>query len=586
MVRLNVAFLAAAGVSGALLASDGPTWADEFDVENFHPVSPGDGELMTVHSTRQTPSKKFSMGFTLGMVDDPLVVVDMDDERVGDVVSSRVGAELTAAYGIGRIEVGAALPFIFYQQADAIDALGTDAVENGGLGDARLMGRGWLLPGGEGRIGVGAGLAVTLPTAVNAEFGGDESPTALPFVVADYRDGGLSLAANVGARVRQKETLGDGMDQGALEVGSAFTWGAGGAVKTPELPLWIMAELAGEVSGDAAAENPLEARGGVRADLGGGFSANAGYGRGLVHGYGAPDHRLFAGVIFRPEEETIAERIIIADQEPQPVAEPPPNPDPDGDGILGDADKCPNEPEDFDGFEDTDGCPEPDNDQDGLADATDSCPNHAEDKDGFQDDDGCPDPDNDLDGIVDLSDKCPNEAEVINGNNDDDGCPDEGKRLVLIGQSKLEIQDKVYFATAKAEILPRSNPLLDQIAKTLERNPWIKKVRIEGHTDDRGNDAYNLDLSNRRAASVRQALLDRGVVADRLESVGYGETQPIDSNKTLIGRQHNRRVEFVILDQDTNRPPPDAGTQGTPAPATTPAPDTKPVTPETKGGQK
>jgi outer membrane protein OmpA-like peptidoglycan-associated protein len=580
MVRLNVAFLAAAGVSSALFVADGPTFADEFDVENFHPVSPGDGELMTVHTTRQVPSKQFAMGFSLGVVNDPLVVVDMDDERVGDVIHSRVGAELTAAYGIGRIEVGAALPFILYQQADAIAALGTDAVENGGMGDARLMGRGWLLPGGEGRIGVGAGLGVTLPTSVNAEFGGEDGPTALPFVTADWRDGAMSFAANMGARVRQKETLGDSMADGALEVGSAFTWGGGAAVKTPELPLWVVGELAGEVGGDTMSENPLEARGGLRADLGGGFSANAGYGRGLVHGYGAPDHRVFGGVIFRPEEETVAERIIVVEEQPRPVAEPPPNPDPDGDGILGDADKCPNEPEDFDGFEDTDGCPETDNDQDGLADGTDSCPNNAEDKDGYQDEDGCPDPDNDLDGIVDLSDKCPNEAEVINGNDDDDGCPDEGKRLVLIGQSKLEIQDKVYFANAKADILPKSDPLLDQIAKTLERNPWIKKVRIEGHTDDRGNDAYNLDLSNRRAASVRDALLKRGVGGERLESIGYGETQPIDSNKTVNGRQHNRRVEFVILDQDTNRPPPDAGTQPVP-----PAPAPAPNAPESKGGQ-
>ena len=90
-------------------------------------------------------------------------------------------------------------------------------------------------------------------------------------------------------------------------------------------------------------------------------------------------------------------------------------------------DKCPDEPEDNDGFQDDDGCPDPDNDGDGIPDTIDKCPNEPEDKDGFQDDDGCPDPDNDGDGIPDEHDKCPNEPETFNGFEDDDGCPDEGQ---------------------------------------------------------------------------------------------------------------------------------------------------------------
>ena len=93
--------------------------------------------------------------------------------------------------------------------------------------------------------------------------------------------------------------------------------------------------------------------------------------------------------------------------------------DKDGDGILDDVDKCPNDPEDKDGFEDDDGCPDPDNDKDGILDAKDKCPLEPEDKDGFQDEDGCPDPDNDKDGVPDASDKCPNEP----GPADNNGCP-------------------------------------------------------------------------------------------------------------------------------------------------------------------
>jgi hypothetical protein len=98
--------------------------------------------------------------------------------------------------------------------------------------------------------------------------------------------------------------------------------------------------------------------------------------------------------------------------------------DTDKDGIPNDFDKCPNDPEDKDGYEDTDGCPDPDNDKDGIPDDKDKCPNQAEDKDGFQDADGCPDPDNDMDGIPDAQDKCPNQPETRNGYKDDDGCPD------------------------------------------------------------------------------------------------------------------------------------------------------------------
>jgi outer membrane protein OmpA-like peptidoglycan-associated protein len=98
--------------------------------------------------------------------------------------------------------------------------------------------------------------------------------------------------------------------------------------------------------------------------------------------------------------------------------------DRDGDGILDKDDKCPEIPEDFDGFEDKDGCPDYDNDQDGIADTLDKCINDPEDKDNFEDADGCPDLDNDKDGIEDKLDKCPNDPEDKDNFEDDDGCPD------------------------------------------------------------------------------------------------------------------------------------------------------------------
>jgi outer membrane protein OmpA-like peptidoglycan-associated protein len=233
----------------------------------------------------------------------------------------------------------------------------------------------------------------------------------------------------------------------------------------------------------------------------------------------------------------------------------PDEPDKDNDGIPDSKDKCPNEPEDKDGFQDEDGCPDPDNDGDGVPDNLDSCPNEPEDKDGFQDDDGCPDPDNDGDGIPDAKDKCPNEKETINGYKDDDGCPDQGKPQVVVTRDKIVILKNVFFATGRAKIRPVSYSLLNQVALILKAHPKIKGVRIEGHTDNRGNRAYNKKLSQSRAESVRTYLIGRGIAADRLYAMGYGPEKPIAENKSAKGRAKNRRVDFVILDRAPGKAP-------------------------------
>ncbi len=232
---------------------------------------------------------------------------------------------------------------------------------------------------------------------------------------------------------------------------------------------------------------------------------------------------------------------------PQPPRRKEPMPDPladrDGDGIPDVRDKCPNEPEDKDGFEDDDGCPDPDNDQDGILDAADKCPNEPEDIDGFQDDDGCPDPDNDQDGVPDASDRCPNEpGPAANG-----GCPPK-LELINVTLEKIELKQAIFFRTAKAVIMPRSFGLLDEVAAALNARPTMQ-VRIEGHTDSRGGHAYNVRLSQARADAVKAYLVGKGIGSDRMEAKGYGPDQPIDNNRTAAGRERNRRVEFMITQQ-------------------------------------
>ena len=261
-----------------------------------------------------------------------------------------------------------------------------------------------------------------------------------------------------------------------------------------------------------------------------------------------PDYELLAGLYLAFGE--IAKERYYSQKEIRVIAPPEPKTkDRDGDGILDDVDKCPDAPEDRDGFEDNDGCPDLDNDKDGVPDERDKCPNEPEDRDGFQDEDGCPDPDNDKDGIPDARDKCPNDPETKNGFQDDDGCPDEIPKAVKQFTGVIE---GINFKTDSAEILPGSYGLLDRAVKVLSDYPDVM-IEISGHTDSRGSADYNRDLSTRRAESVRQYFLSRGIDAKRIVAIGYGMDRPIATNKTESGRSSNRRIEFRLITPDERR---------------------------------
>lgn len=275
-----------------------------------------------------------------------------------------------------------------------------------------------------------------------------------------------------------------------------------------------------------------------------------------------------------------------------------PEPDNDKDGLLDAADKCPIDPEDLDGFEGEDGCPDPDNDKDGLLDAADKCPIDAEDKDAFEDEDGCPELDNDKDGIADATDKCPLEPETKNKYKDDDGCPepdrdkdgipDEIDKSPDAAETFNGYQDGdgtpdeipkaikkftgviqgINFELNSDKLTKGSTPILDKALVVLLEFTDIK-LEVQGHTSADGDDAANLDLSARRAASVVRYFVEKGVDPSRLIAKGYGETMPIapdDAN----GRKKNRRVEFKLVIEGGL----DLGSLPAPAPA--PAPEQKP----------
>src|SRR4029077_1048566 len=173
-----------------------------------------------------------------------------------------------------------------------------------------------------------------------------------------------------------------------------------------------------------------------------------------TQGFETANFRAFLGFVFEPS---------IGDR--------------DGDGIKDALDKCPDDPEDLDGFQDEDGCPDPDNDNDGILDVDDRCPNEPEDMDDDEDHDASPEPDNDKDRILDVNDACPNDPETYNGFQDEDGCPDRG--TVVIEGSNIVILEKIFFETDSAQIQTRSFPIIDAVAATLNGNPQIQLVEIQ-----------------------------------------------------------------------------------------------------------
>lgn len=205
-------------------------------------------------------------------------------------------------------------------------------------------------------------------------------------------------------------------------------------------------------------------------------------------------------------------------------------PDSDGDGISDNLDQCPTEA----GSEALNGCP--DTDGDGIADKDDNCPEEA----GPAENNGCPWADKDGDGVADKDDNCPDVAGTVANN----GCPDIPTQKVV---EKLNTFSKsVNFEISSAKITATSNQALKEIAKVMKKYPTAK-FHLAGFTDITGSKAFNVKLSEKRAQSVRNFLVNQeGIAADRLTAKGYGPANPIASNKTKAGREENRRVEILL----------------------------------------
>ncbi|HJX64205.1 MAG TPA: OmpA family protein [Polyangia bacterium] len=186
-----------------------------------------------------------------------------------------------------------------------------------------------------------------------------------------------------------------------------------------------------------------------------------------------------------------------------------------------------------------------DRDGDGIPDDADKCPNEPEDKDGFEDEDGCPDPDNDKDGIPDVADKCPNEPETVNGVDDEDGCPDEAP--IVVREDRILLTEHVLFDTNRARVRTAGRPALEAVLNLWKQHPEWDHLVVEGHADRRGPDPFNDWLSHERAERARKVIIEMGFPAEKLVVAAFGNKQLRAQGTSEEADRENRRVEFAIV---------------------------------------
>ncbi|HEX2689766.1 MAG TPA: OmpA family protein [Kofleriaceae bacterium] len=620
-VRIARAAIVASIVGASTLATAEP--AGNIDLSGFRPAMDSRGYL-TVNASQVLGDRELSFG--LGSLAWGHSLLTLDGNGSTYSIDNIISATLIGAFGIHagpiELEFGASVPFLIMSGDRGPDRGDLEFKLDGqGIGNIGLHFKTRFLKTSRApHVGLGVIASVYLPTVnptdrflgegkSNPPGSGDGKlvPQVIGILDKEFgRTGAFRVALNAGIRLRASDTFTNN-DAGAdgapvtnqsITAGTEIPFGVGLAYALSRQKFDLVGEVYGAIPLDSH-ENymPLEVLGGVKLYLARNSFLSLGAGRGLVPGQGAnPDFRAMIGIVFEPnigdrDGDGIKDDVDKCPDDPEDFdgfedEDGCPDPDNDrdgipdvddkcpdipedkdgvededgcpegdkndrdGDGIPDNVDKCPDQPEDFDGFQDEDGCPDPDNDGDGIPDVDDLCPNDPEDKDGFEDQDGCPDPDNDHDRIPDKDDKCPNEPETYNGFEDEDGCPDRGR--VVVTDTSIEILDVIYFEYNSATIQPRSFPILDAVAATVKGNPSIQQIEIQGHTDERGDDNYNLDLSDRRAKSVMKYLVDHGVEDKRLTAQGYGETQPLDRRHNEAAWAKNRRVAFVILKRSTD----------------------------------
>ena len=563
--------LAVAAVAGiALVLGAGAARAQSATpLERYQPTPIGDA-LFASPSAAVDAHLALDAGLRFSFANGPLALRSRDASGAYTDLGAIVGrqavlhAQVSAAL-FSRLQLELDMPMTVDQGGDSPAANGATIASPSGfaLNDLRIGARFAALAPRGFFPGVALSLSTWVPTGDAKAYTSAGSARFEPRILigADY--GPVVWSASVGRQLG---------DPTAGLLGSEVTFAAGVAARVdrfqfgPELFGSVLVDrAAGTSSGSKTvplsdrAGASLEALLGAKAKLGPVTLGIAG-GLGFLRGPGTPDFRMIGEVSIRPIETKKAPPgwSLFGDdgdatKPPAPVAgaanpaagtgpdapKPAAPADTDGDTVVDADDVCPKIVGDPSLTATRRGCP-PDKDGDGIPDADDRCPERpGVVADG--DKNGCP-PDSDGDGLLDPDDACPNEAGPKTADPKTTGCPGS----VRIEGSQIVILQQVNFETAKSRILSDSFSLLQQVADVLAQHPEIARVAVDGHTDDRGTEASNLELSRSRAVSVMRWLTEKGLDPRRLEARGFGPRRPIAENKTDAGRAKNRRVEFQI----------------------------------------
>lgn len=494
-------------------ARPGEAQVARFDVQNFRPT-PGPRDLIIVPQTQPLAHLSVSAGAYLQFQLNPLTLLNASHDPVASVVKNRLELDLMAAIGLWDwVEVGLVAPIILFQQSDNLEVIGSEGnVSTAAFSDLSILPKVPIikrLPYASGfGVAVSLRLNVPIPGAQDA-FAGDGGLSYNPTLIADYRfAGGALLAAQVGAYFRPESEFLD------LKIGPSLTGNFGG-----ELPLLRrqgLTAIAGAYINlpltklpDSPYNVPATGLFGLRwyADFGVTFTTGINFGAACT--FSLPNLGFFLSAVWVPYKTKEYQAIIDFKKPPD---------DPDGDGIIGEKDRCPTVPGPVENY----GCPIKDTDKDGIPDHLDDCP-------------------------------------LLKGFEAYHGCP----RVYAKG-NKIRVMEKVHFATDQDVILPESFGLLEEVADNVRSHPEWQEILVEGHCDFRASEAYNLDLSQRRASSVMRFLTSRGVEPSRLRAQGFGKSRPIADNRTEDGMALNRRVEFTLVrvaPQAPPSPPPPGGTR-------------------------
>ena len=527
------------GVLAALAAAP-PARAEEtgFAIERLRLTASSEG-LIDVETTSTMGHMRSAVGLWMGFERDPLILRDISSgSRIGSLVERRWGGSLMGAMGVGSsIEVGLELPLVLRQKRPegqpAISPAPLSALSSYGVGDLVVAPKLRLLPG------LALQVAVSLPTG-RSNYRGSTELLAQPEVLAQVKLGRLRGAINAGYRMRPHVTVMGQIlaDELTTRLGLGYRLGSG------DHPRWeIAASLAGATSAKqpfgGSNQNALEAHSLLSYDVTESLSAFVGGGPGLRRGVGTPEWRIFAGTRLGPGAPVVA--LVDRDLHGQGAESPPcapasgawvgcPARDSDQDGLPDNADRCPQQKEDPDGYEDGDGCPDLDNDGDGIADAQDRCPNDT----GPAANRGCPEPDRDHDGVADALDNCPDER----GLRDLAGC--RRNQLVTINRHEIALVEEIHFTPGSAQLSPAEHRVLDAVAEVILAHSEISQIRVEVRSSDvataRRKDAGRGraagppgpgTLAQHRAEAVRSYLVKRGVFADRLVAQGLTVAPPL-----------------------------------------------------------